>query len=60
MPEHVRAYIYRIETAVIPLLIAYGILSEKTAALWVSLLGAVFGLGLAAMNTSTELQEPRE
>jgi len=55
LSEQARGYIYRIEVAVVPLLIAHGIVNESTAALWVSLVGAVFGLGLAALNTSTEV-----
>lgn len=52
--EAVRAWIYRVETALVPLLIAYGVASEQTLSLWVGLVGAVFGLGLAAANTSTK------
>jgi hypothetical protein len=54
LSESTRAYIYRIEVAVVPVLIAHGIVNESTAALWVSLIGAVFGLGLAVRNTSTK------
>ena len=53
LSEATRGYIYRIEVAVVPLLIAHGIVNESTAALWVSLIGAVFGFGLAVRNTST-------
>ena len=52
LSEQTRAWIYRIEVAVVPLLIAHGIVNESTAALWVSLISAVFGLGLAVRNTS--------
>ena len=53
LSEQARGYIYRIEVAVVPLLIAHGIVNESTAALWMSLIGAVFGFGLAVRNTST-------
>ena len=55
MPEHVRAYIYRISVALMPLLILYGVLSESEAALWVGVVAAVLSVGesaLAARNTS--------
>lgn len=56
MPEHVRAYIYRLGTPVSSLLIFYGIISEAEAALWLGLLGAVMMVGegaMAALNTTT-------
>lgn len=52
--ESVRAYIYRVSLAVIPLLTAYGLLADETAALVIGLAGAVFNAGLAARNTSTD------
>lgn len=51
--EKVRAYIYRVEAALVPVLVFYGIASEREAALWAGLLTAVTGLVLAAANTST-------
>lgn len=60
MPEHVRAYIYRLGTPVGALLIFYGIISEAEAALWLGLLGAVMMVGegaMAALNTSTKKGE---
>ncbi|HEX7038689.1 MAG TPA: hypothetical protein VF202_01090 [Trueperaceae bacterium] len=56
MPEHVRAYIYRVLTALAPLLVAYGVVAEGTVGLWLQLAGAVLaagGTGLAAAYTST-------
>lgn len=53
MSEQTRAWIYRVLTAVVPILIAYGVLDEQAAPLWVALGGAVLGTGLAAVNTST-------
>lgn len=52
----VRAYIYRTACAVVPILIAYGVISDSDAALIVGLAGAVLDLGtsaLAAANTTT-------
>lgn len=53
MSETTRAWIYRVLTAVVPILIAYGVIDEQVAPLWVALGGAVLGTGLAAVNTST-------
>ena len=52
--EVTRAYIYRVLTAAVPLVTAYGIIDQRTAALWVSLAGAILGTSLAAYNTSTK------
>lgn len=57
MDEATRAWIYRVLTAVVPILIAYGVLDEQVAPLWVALGAAVLGTGLAAANTSTS-REP--
>jgi hypothetical protein len=57
MDERTRAYIYRIGTALLPLLILYGVVSEAEAALWVGVLAAVLAVGegaLAAKHTSTK------
>lgn len=54
--EKIRAYIYRVLTAVLPLLILYGLLSETEAALYAGVGAAVLALGegaLASVNTST-------
>lgn len=53
MDEATRAWIYRVLTAVVPILIAYGVLDEQVAPLWVALGAAVLGTGMAAVNTST-------
>jgi len=52
--EKIRAYIYAVLVAAVPVLLAYGILDEQTAALWLGLAAAVLGLGLATANTSTK------
>lgn len=52
MSEPTRAWIYRVLTAVTPLLIAYGVIGEQVAPLWVALGGAVLGTGLASAHTS--------
>jgi hypothetical protein len=52
--EVTRAWIYRVLTAAVPLVTAYGIIDQRTAALWVGVIGALLGIGLASMNTSTK------
>ena len=52
--EQTRAYIYRVLTAAVPLVTAYGIIDGRTAALWLGVIGALLGIGLASMNTSTK------
>ena len=51
--EQIRAWVYRVLTAAVPLLIAHGAVDGRTASLWLALGGAVLGLGLATANTST-------
>lgn len=53
IPEHVRAYIYRVLVALQPILTVYGIVDDRAAALWLGLAAAILGLGLATANTST-------
>lgn len=58
--ERQRAYAYRILTAVLPLLILYGVLSEAEAALWTGVGAAVLAVGegaLASRHTSTRRPE---
>lgn len=60
--EHVRAWLYRVATAVVPLLVAYGVIAESEAALWVGLAGAVLSAGegaLASRHTSTRRTDPK-
>jgi hypothetical protein len=52
--EQTRAWIYRVLTAAVPLVAAYGIVDGRTAALWLSMCAAILGTGLAAYNTSTK------
>ena len=42
-----RRWIYGIAIAALPLLIAYGVLDDSTAAVWAAVLGAVLVPGLA-------------
>lgn len=61
MSQPVRAWAYRVGTAAVPLLVAYGLLEDSTAGLWLGVLGAALGFGLpavAAANTPTRV-DPR-
>ena len=48
-----RAWTYRVVTALAPLLAFYGIISNESMPLWLGLAAAVLGNGLAVANTST-------
>jgi hypothetical protein len=52
--ENVRAYIYRVTLAALPLLTAYGVVSESKVPLIIGLVAAVLNVGLATANTSTK------
>lgn len=51
MSAPMRKWLYVVLTAVIPLLIVYGVVDDLTAPLWLALGGAVLGFPLAAANT---------
>lgn len=48
-----RAWIYRVATAVLPLLVLYGVVDDQSAALWLAAAGSLLVPGLAAANTPT-------
>ena len=50
--EATRAYIYRVLVALVPVLVAYGILDSRQVSVWLGLAAAVLGFGLASANTS--------
>lgn len=53
MTERHRAYFYRLITPITALLIYYGVIDDRAAALWAALVGAILTGGLAIANTST-------
>ncbi len=57
MNEATRAWLYRLVTPITALLTGYGILDDRTAALWAGLAGALLMGGLATLNTSTKPQD---
>lgn len=50
LPASVRRQFYPIALAVSALAVAYGLVSEEQAALWVALVAAFLGNGLATAN----------
>jgi hypothetical protein len=54
MTEATRAYVYRVLLALQPVVVAYGLVSDTEAVLWLSVVSAVLGTGLASLNTSTD------
>ncbi len=50
--EATRAWVYRVVTAALPLLTAYGVVTEEKVPLIVALVAAVLSTGMAARNTS--------
>lgn len=49
----VRKWVYGVALALLPLLIAYGVLSAEDAPLWAALIGAVLVPALAVTHTDT-------
>lgn len=60
IPAPVRSWLYAIATALIPLLSAYGIISEQTAPLWIALAGAVLATSTALAYRPTRDQTQDE
>lgn len=53
MTEQTRRYIYGIAAAVLPLLVAGGIVTEQHAPLWLAVAGAALVPAMAYKNTNT-------
>lgn len=51
MPQNIRRRLYLITTAALPLLVAYGLISDTHAPLWAALAWATFVAPLAAAHT---------
>ena len=54
IPAHVRRWVYGVCLALVPLLVALGILEESIAPLVVALAGAVIAPGLALANITPD------
>lgn len=57
IPEHVRAYLYRVLTALSVAAIGFGLITDEKAALILPVIAAVLGNGLATANTSVKNPE---
>lgn len=51
LTPRVRAWLYGIVTALVPLLIAYGVVDGETAPLWLALAASVLGTTTALLHT---------
>lgn len=60
MKGQTRRYVYGIMTAVLPILVGYGIIENKDAPLFIALLGSVLVPQLAMQNTSKEQAKHRK
>ena len=49
----VRRWAYAVITALVPLLVVYGVLEAETAPLWAALAASVLGTGTALAHTPT-------
>ena len=58
IPPAIRTWLYGIATAIIPLLSAYGIISEQNAPLWIALAGALLATSTALAYRPT--RTPKE
>jgi hypothetical protein len=54
LSAHTRRWIYGVALTVVPLLVAYGVLEESAAPLWIALIGAVVAPALALNNITPE------
>jgi hypothetical protein len=52
-----RKWLYGISLAAIPLLVAFGVVSEESAPLWVALVGSVLAPTLALTHLTPEVDE---
>lgn len=51
LTPQVRGWIYGLITALVPLLIIYGVLDEQTAPLWLALAASILGTSTALAHT---------
>lgn len=58
LTPQVRRYIYAVTTAVVPLLVVYGVLDEHTAPLWLALAAQVTATATAYVHTPAVTPQP--
>lgn len=49
-----RQHLYLVLTALVPILVAYGVVATADVSLWIALAAAVLGTGTAALHTNTK------
>lgn len=49
----VRRWLYGIATALVPILVIYGVIESATAPMWIALVASVLGTGTALAHTPT-------
>lgn len=54
IPLKWRRWIYGVAVPALPLLVAYGVIDESQASLWIAVLGAIFVPALALRNTKDQ------
>ncbi len=59
IPPRVRDYAYPILTALVPILAAYGLITEAMVPLWVALGAAVLGTATATAYRPSRTSDPR-
>jgi len=55
-----RKWLYGVALTVVPLLVAYGVIEESAAPLWVALVGSLLAPTLALSHLSPDLPPPGE
>lgn len=51
LTPRVRAWLYGISTTLVPLLVAYGVVDQQQAPLWVALAASILATGTALVHT---------
>jgi hypothetical protein len=60
MSREGRKWLYGIALTVVPLLVAYGVIAEDAAPLWVALVGSLLAPALALSHLTPDLPPPGE
>ena len=59
LTPQVRGWLYGVITALVPLLIIYGVLDEQTAPLWIALGASILGTSTALAHTPKPRKEQK-
>lgn len=58
IPPHVRSWLYGVAVALGPVLVAYGVVADEAWPVWIALVGALLGNGVATAYRPTRVDEP--